>query len=305
MTALVTVVFGLVLLAIPGLVAKPAGCSISQWTRATRSALVAGLGLVVGGLLFWGAPFAIHLLDGTGVPGFCDDAVHRLPLGGLTWATVVLLIAGLALARLGVGLAGAVRRARDARIDSYVGNHRTLAEFDLVVVPSTRLFAHSVPGDAPQIVLSDGLVDLLDEREVAAVVRHEIAHHRLDHRRFLVVAAVVDHLLGWIPPVRRSTATLRSHVELWADEASTRSPGRMRELSSALRRIGDADLTTPVRQALGSRIASLLGRESRPTEPGRSNATVASVVAAGALATLALGLLGAGELWSALGRCTT
>ncbi len=81
--------------------------------------------------------------------------------------------------------------------------------------------------------------------------------------------------------------------------------GRMRELSSALRRIGDADLTTPVRQALGSRIASLLGRESRPTEPGRSNATVASVVAAGALATLALGLLGAGELWSALGRCTT
>lgn len=305
MTALVAVTFGLALLALPGLVPKPSGCSIPQWTRATRSALLAGLGLVVGGLLLWGAPLAFHLLDGTGLPGFCDRAVHRLPLGGLTWATMVLLIAGLVVARLGLGLAVAVRGARSARIDAFVGSHRAVGGFDLVVVPSTRLFAHSVPGDAPQIVLSDGLVELLDEREVAAVVRHEIAHHRLDHRRFLVVAAVVDHLLGWIPPVRRSAASLRSHVELWADEASTRSPGRMRELSSALRRIGDADLTTPVRQAVGSRIASLLGRESRSPEPARSSAAVASVVAAGALATLALGLGGAAELWSAIGRCAT
>lgn len=307
MIALVAVAFGFAFLSFPGLVARPASCSISQWTRASRSALVAGLGLVLGGLLLWGAPLVIHLLDGTGLPGFCDEAVHRLPLGGLTWAAVVLLIAGLAIARLGASVAVAVRRARSARIDPFIGRHRTLGEFDLVVVPSTRLFAHSIPGQSPQIVLSDGLVALLDEQQVSAVVRHEMAHHRLDHRRFLVVAAVVEQLLGWAPPVRRSVTALRANVELWADEASTGSPRRARELSSALQRIGDVDLTTPVRQALGTRISTLLGQERQRLgrAPRHHSPRVAAAVAGLALVTLVFGFMGAGELWSAIGRCAT
>lgn len=299
---------GLVLLVAPGVVSRaPRGCSIGQWARASRTSLTAGLALVVVGLVLWGAPVIFHLLDGTGLPGFCDDAVHALPLGGLTWALVVLGVAAVVTMRIVTGVARAITGLRCARVDPFVGRHRRLGEYDVVVVPSAQLVAVAVPGNAPQIVLSEGLVSTLEAVEVDAVIRHEMAHHRLRHRQYLILAAVVDHVVGWIPPVRTSTAALRTALEAWADEASTaRSPVRTARLRSALTRLRSAHDTTPVHDAIERRLARL--DHTAGVEPGegraRSGFLCSAVTAAGVVATLAIVLATGAQLVSTLGRCT-
>lgn len=73
---------------------------------------------------------------------------------------------------------------------------------------------------------------------MAAVLSHEAAHIEGRHQRFLVLAAAVERALGFVPGVKRSTASLRAGLERWADEASTAGDaGRRTALRDALRSV--------------------------------------------------------------------
>lgn len=108
----------------------------------------------------------------------------------------------------------------------------------ILVVPSDRLVAFSVPGPAPQVVISLGLAEELTDRELTAVLHHELAHLRTRHHRYLLLASVVEGSPGLLGPVRRSAAALRAALERWADEqAAITSSGGRASVRSALLRI--------------------------------------------------------------------
>ena len=304
--SLALIVAGLVLLALPGWwQPRRSGTGVVRRARECRASLALGLVLTVSGLLLWGAPAVLHVADGWGLPGLCDDAIHQLPLGGLEFALIAGVVAGLIVARLTGALARSAARRRDAWVDPFIGQHRGLSEFDVVVIPSSRLVAVGVPGSPPQIVISEGLVSVLDPSELDAVLRHEMAHHRLHHRNYLLLAAAVDHVFGWLPPVRSSTAALRRALEEWADLASTRrSPERVARLRSALARLADAHVTTAARRDIERRIAML--ETADPRNEARSTRTAGMVMGfGGAVAVASLLLALSYEVFAAVGRCAT
>lgn len=303
---LLLVVLGVVLLAAPGaLTAQLQRLGPSRWARISRNSLLAGSGLTVVGLWLWGMPAILHAADGTGIDAFCDGAVHSLPVGGVYTAAAMLVVAGVAVAGLVRAIVVAVRNLRSLRIDAFIGRHRRVAEFDVVVVPSTRLVACSVSGPDPQIVLSNGLVDQLEADQLQAVVRHEMAHHRLGHVPYLVVASAIDRLLGWVPFVRSSTRSLRDALEHWADEASTAgSPGRSECLRAALARVGSVDGTTPVRESVDRRIRHL-ECGGGPDGGGRPPRMYLGVALLGSAAIAGLVVASVTQLVAVVGHCPT
>ncbi len=300
------IITGLVLLALPGWCQpRRSGTGVVRRARECRASLALGLVLTVSGLFLWGAPAVLHVADGWGFPGLCDDAIHQLPLGGLEFALFAIVVGGLIVARLTGALTRSAARRREAWVDPFIGQHRGLSEFDVVVIPSTRLVAVGVPGSPPQIVISEGLVSALDPSELDAVLRHEMAHHRLHHRNYLLLAAAVDHGFGWLPPVRSSTAALRCALEEWADLVSTRrSPERVARLRSALARLADVHVTATARHDLERRIAMLETPDHR--DESRTTRTAGLIMGfGGAVAAASLLLAMSYEVFAAVGRCAT
>lgn len=302
MTVLV-IVGGLALLCFPGWLDTRRNFGPARLAQVARASMMIGLVGIVLGLAMWGAPALLHWADALGVPGLCDAAVHRLPLGGLELA--------IAMAAIALGVSGravaAVKRARQraelARVDPFFGRHQRLGRYDVVVVPSAQLVALGVPGERPQIVLTEGLVAELTSAEVEAVIRHEAAHHRLRHRQYLLTATVVDQIFGWLPPVRASVVSLRNVLEEWADiESTERSDSRIAALCSALERLAARRTTTVDRRAIDRRLASLAAcrRPSWSDRPRRLGAWVpAATLALVGSVTVALTL----QITHAVVRC--
>jgi Zn-dependent protease with chaperone function len=85
------------------------------------------------------------------------------------------------------------------------------------VLPSAELFAYTLPGAGGHVVVSQGLVDELDDVELAIVMAHEKAHGALRHDRFVVLGAVTVALVPILAPLLRR---LRFALERWADETT-------------------------------------------------------------------------------------
>lgn len=281
---------GLILLAFPGWLDPRHRLGPAQFARISRASMALGSAGILLGFTAWGVPAMLHWADAAGIPGLCDAVVHRLPFGGLELA---IPMSAIAIAITGRAFAAARRArlsARRARVDPFFGRHQQVGRFDVVVIPSAQLVAVGVPGDEPQIVLSEGLVAELSAIELDAVIRHEVAHHRLRHRQYLVIATVIDQVFGWIPPVRVSVASLRNAVEEWADLESTRSSNsRAATLRSALQHLASRRTTTADRHSIERRIASL-DSTGGPDRPGRSHSLGPWVpaMALGAMGSVAL-----------------
>lgn len=149
-------------------------------------------------------------------------------------------------------------------------------------------FAMTLPGRAGQVVLSSGLVDLLDEEEQQVVLAHEAAHGRYRHDRYLLVAAVAS---STIPMLRPLAARLQFSLERWADEAAVNVVGDRQLVAVTL---GKVALSTPPALAgvlpfaglgVAARVATLLGPPVR--NPGRLLAGVVWAAVA-CTATLAM-----------------
>lgn len=218
---------GLACLTVPGIASRSAQRRpAAGWARLVAAAMLVGMVAVETALVLLAAPV---VMDGFGVHGaahFCASLLGSvgsdLPI--LCWlAAVLALVLGW---RGGRALLVARRARLRVRAEPWVGEHHSLGDADLVVVPSDRLLAVGVPGSRSQVVVSRGLVDVLDAEQLGAVLRHELAHLRLGHRRLLLVAAVAEQALGMLAPVRRSAQALRTAIERWADaEAELDPPG--------------------------------------------------------------------------------
>jgi Zn-dependent protease with chaperone function len=224
------VLVGIALLAFPGVRAsRSRGCPPHEWTRVSAWAVMIGAACVFGGLMMTALPPVLHTLHLEGLIAVCDPAVHSLMLGGplVGWTAVALTLVIASIAAAAIRTSH--RAVRRARIEPWLGRHLRGPDYELVVLPTSELLAFGVPGRAPQIVISEGMVNELEPTRLDAVIGHELAHHRLRHSRYMVATAVIERTLGVLPVVRRSTEAIRASLEVWADDFAVASQSVTRE----------------------------------------------------------------------------
>lgn len=126
---------------------------------------------------------------------------------------------------------GAIRMVRVLRL------HRSIrcdCAGPVHVADDQRPFAVTLPGRGGQIVVSSGLIDLLEPAETEVVMAHEHAHARLRHDRYLLVAELSAAAL---PPVRPLARWARFSVERWADETAAAACGNRRLVAETVGKV--------------------------------------------------------------------
>ncbi|CAN5207903.1 hypothetical protein BH24ACT10_BH24ACT10_07990 [soil metagenome] len=232
------------------------------------------------------------------------DAVRSL--GGADvppWAGAALAVGALVLLRLlAVLLASfaqtvAARRRHRRLVDLVATRHPLLPRAR--VVEHAQPLAYCLPGLRPRLVLSSGVLALLSEDEVRAVLAHEAAH--LDQRHDLVVLPFVAlrATFPWLAVVGRAEAEVALLVEALADDRAARRH-RPEVLARALYKVGsgavpDGGLGAGGTPLLGTDQGTVLLRARRLLSPppplsARSRALVLGAVAV-VLSLPPLGLL--------------
>ena len=232
------------------------------------------------------------------------DAVRAL--GGADvplWAGAAVAVGALVLLRLiAVLLASFAQtvaaRRRNRRLVDLVATRNPLLPRARVVEHAQPL-AYCLPGLRPRVVLSSGVLALLSEDEVRAVLAHEAAH--LDQRHDLVVLPFVAlrATFPWLPVVRTAQAEVALLVEALADDCAARCH-RPEALARALYKVGTGAVPqgglgaggTPL---LGPDEGGVLVRAQRllsPPPPLRAGGLALVLAAVAAVLSLApLGLL--------------
>ena len=101
-------------------------------------------------------------------------------------------------------------------------------------------FAFTLPGRGGHVVLSSGLVELLDDDERNVVLAHELAHATHRHDRYLLVAQLA---VATIPMLRPLTSRLQFSLERWADEAAVEECGDRRFVARTLGKVALRSVT--------------------------------------------------------------
>jgi Peptidase family M48 len=263
---------GLGLLGLPAC-ARPLGRRLppAEWARACAGLLAAGAIVLEAGLVIQAAPTMLRMAGLEDIADLCEHVAPGGPPVGIAAATAAGVIALLA-SRSALGVR---RRYRTARVEPEIGWHGDLGGHRLIVLPSEELVAFSTGGRPGQVVMSRGLITALSDDELAAVVRHEVAHVQHRHQRYLLLARIVERSLGLLPMVRRGVTALRCAVERWADEAAAgpRSSGRA-SVHAALLRVAEltampdiAAFTTP--ETVAERLEALRTAPARGLAVGR------------------------------------
>ena len=158
------------------------------------------------------------------------EALSALAAGSVAtmpvWSGVALAVAALLLLRLLTVLLSSVAltlraRGRHRRLVDLVGTRNPLLAGARVVEHDVPL-AYCLPGLRPRVVLSSGVLSLLRDDEVRAVLAHEAAH--VDQRHDLVVLPFVAlrSTFPGVEGVRTAQREVAFLVEVLADDAATR-----------------------------------------------------------------------------------
>jgi bla regulator protein blaR1 len=166
------------------------------------------------------------------------------PLAGIGLVQLACLSAGIMLLAvlcwILVAATAAVLRARQRQRELL----SLLAHGDpkvpgALVVDHPAAAAYCLPGFRPEIVISAGVLDLLDARELAAVLAHERAHLRERHDLVLLPFLALLRAFSWAGITSRAYRAVGLLLEMHADDRVLRQvPAR--ELATALLRVGAA-----------------------------------------------------------------
>lgn len=143
---------------------------------------------------------------------------------GLRWCAMAFglhhqIPAALGIPATAITIIGAPRAARVVRLERRA---RLNAPGPIEFIENTEPFAVTIPGTGGRIVISTGLVDLVNDRELDAVIAHERTHAYHRHDRFMLCARLVTALLPLTQPI---TSRLHFALERWADEAAASQCG--------------------------------------------------------------------------------
>jgi Zn-dependent protease with chaperone function len=244
--------------------------------------LSGGLALVGSGLVFGLGPF------GPTVPAAVPNAIAaafsgRWPAAWDLGHGLALLAALLLVLRLlGVLTAVTLRTLRSRR------RHRDL--LDLLAtpwpaVPGARVLDHPVPvayclpGLRSRLVLSAGVLDVLEPSAVAAVLAHERAHLRERHDLVVLPFVAWGATAPFVRGMVCAQLAVAALVEMRADDVATACTTRT-QLTGALRSMGaaaPAAALTSFSVALDHRLDRILDPPARLTGPVRVLLRLAAV----------------------------
>lgn len=297
MTLLWAVAAAVVLLALPGALDRVGRrLAPQEWAKLSAFALASGLVLLEIVLILRAAPTVLRAGGVEWLADACERVLRPLVAGGST----VGWIAGLAAVAMPAKALARWHRGRRLRrrltSDLWLGDQREIAGYPVVVLPISCSLAVSIEhAEDKAIVISAGLLDVLDETRLEAVIAHEVAHLRHGHQRLLSLATAAEGALGWLPPLARTTSALRLAVERWADEeaAAAVAGGRHAVRDSLLVLAGVSPLVGAAAFSDAATIAARVLALDAPAPPPRPfhhallymPGTVAGATAAPALVT--------------------
>ncbi len=296
MIVLLPVGAAFLLLALPGW-SRPLGRRTDprHWAKGVAISLAAGVVALEGTLALVAAPAVLRALGAPALAAICQRAVETLVPAhpAIAWS------AGSGAVFLAVASASGIRRARRIeramRVEPWLGDHRDRGDHQLVVLPTPELLALSLADRPAQVLVSEGLVEVLSPDQLEAVLAHEEAHLRHGHWRYLLVAAAVQRAFGFLPFVRRSAAALRLAIERWADEeAAAVAPGGRATVREALATLTAAAVAPGV-AAFGAADTVLERVRALGCPPGSGEGRGLRLY--GPITALGLGVMGSWGAW--------
>lgn len=209
------------------------------WARVLAVSLGAGFVLVEVSLIHAALPLAFTLAGLDQLAEACRTLGGHLFGGAVpfnTFAAGLAILVGFGAVR---GVVQNVRTNSELRRGSRRGISTPIAGHQAVVLPLQHSWAVAVPGDhPPQVLLSPNLISALEHRELGALVRHEMAHLRHHHVRYLLLGTVAIEGLWFIPGRKRAARALRLALERWADESASGTSNEDRtQVVSALHKL--------------------------------------------------------------------
>lgn len=162
-----------------------------------------------------------------------------------------------------------------ARVRVVLNSHRRLRHAGLApltVAEDGRPFAYTLPGRTAHIVISTGLIDLLDEDEQRIVLAHERAHARHRHDRYLLLGELAAAL---VPLFRPLANRLGFSLERWADEEAVIAFGDRRRVAHTLGKVALSGTAPSAALGIGgpgipARVAALLANTGQPLPTSRN-----------------------------------
>lgn len=223
--SLALIACGLAALALPGLRSAHVWRGSPRWfVLLNGAALTLGIVTVLLGLTVSLGVGLVHLAAGESLLTYDG---HLAP-GGL----LVSVVCGVGLTVIVLRAARFLRRAGQAAsaatAETWLGTHTAHQDHEVVVLSTDEVVAYAV-GPSRQVVISAGLQHSLDGEAIDFVIDHERAHLRRGHRRYLLLAGLVETAFGVAPTLARSALALRLAIERDADEtAAGADPERRR-----------------------------------------------------------------------------
>lgn len=111
----------------------------------------------------------------------------------------------------------------------------------LLVVERAAPIAMAVGGKRAAILLSEGLINILDREEVETAIAHELMHLKHHDAEFKVFSTVFSRILFFDPFSKFFDPAVHREREYLADEMSGRSTGKPAALASALLKLADRE----------------------------------------------------------------
>lgn len=225
--------------------------------------------------------YVAHLPPARAALVWCGDPFgHHQPIS--PWVGVPALL---------VTVTGLLRARTVLRAYRSVCNHRPSR---VEVAEHDAPFAYTVPGRGGQVVLSSGLLALLDDAEQSVVLAHEHAHASHRHDRYMLVSELAVSVVPVLLPLSRR---MLYALERWADEAAVGTCGDRgfvaRTLGKvALQRVAPAGALAVGALGVPGRVAALLGPEPVTVRCGGRAALYGIIGVTAALAAYQLHHLG-------------
>ena len=237
----------------------------APWTRRNPAAAlvlwqaiaIAGGFSMIGALLTFGLlPFGDNLVSGLlALPGVLAGDAPLRPFefwNVLALAGAVLLTGHLLLNLLVTVVRAERQRRRHAQLLLLLSEPH---ESGSRVIDTPAPVAYCLPGAISSVtVVSAGLLELLDEEEMLAVIEHEKAHVRQRHDIVLVFFRAWHASLPWFPITYRAQEEVGLLIELLADDRA-RSIVTDAALARAITAVGAG--SSPDTNALAERLRRL------------------------------------------------
>ncbi len=218
------------------------------------------------------------------------DFLAHLSFGhGLQWCSEMLGMRRQVPAAVGAlaivaSVTGAVRSVRLLRRYRRLRHDRPGA---VEIASYTQPFAYTLPGRGGRVVVSSGLLELLDDDEQHVVLAHEHAHARHRHDRYVLIGQLASVNLPFLRPLLRR---LQFSLERWADESAVNAAGGDRRFVA--RTLGKVALSASApagalginRLGVTARVAVLLSPVMSPRQPAVTTFVWAAITGVGVLA---------------------